>query len=85
MVVAVGLTLVEPVAEVEVKVPGVIVMDVAPDAAQVSMLPAPEAMLAGLAPNEVIAGTLCFPVVLEELTEPQPASARETPIETTNA
>lgn len=49
----VGLTVVEPLAAVEVKVPGVMEMLVAPVAAQVSVL-LPELMLAGVAVNEVI-------------------------------
>jgi hypothetical protein len=54
--VAVGLTLVEPVAEVEVKVPGVIATLVAPVVAQLSVLLEPELIAAGLAVKEVIAG-----------------------------
>jgi hypothetical protein len=56
MVVAVGLTLVEPLADVEVKVPGEMAMPVAPVVAQLSELAVPEFMLVGAAVKEVIAG-----------------------------
>ena len=60
MVVAVGLTLVEPLAAVEVNVPGVIPILVAPLVAQLNLLIAPEVILEGLAVKELIVG---FPVV----------------------
>ena len=56
--VAVGLTLVEPLADVDVKVPGVIAMLVAPLVAQLSVLLVPEFMLVGLAVKELIVGLL---------------------------
>jgi hypothetical protein len=56
VVVAVGLTLVEPLAEVEVKVPGVMAIFVAPVVAQLSVLLDPEVMLVGFALNELIVG-----------------------------
>jgi hypothetical protein len=56
VVVAVGLTVVDPFAEVEVKVPGVMEMLVAPVVAQLSVLLEPEAMLVGLAVKEAIFG-----------------------------
>ena len=56
MVVDVGLTLVEPPAELDVKLPGVMAIVVAPLADQVTVLLAPELMLVGLAENEVIEG-----------------------------
>lgn len=56
MVVAVGLTLIELLADVDVNVPGVMAMLVAPAVAQLSMLLAPEVMLVGLAANELITG-----------------------------
>jgi hypothetical protein len=56
VVVAVGLTLVEPLADVEVNVPGVMAMLVAPVVAQLSVLLAPELMLVGFAVKDVIAG-----------------------------
>ena len=71
MVVAVGLTLVEPLADVDVNVPGVIAILVAPVVAQFSVLLEPEAMLVGLAVNELIVGAEPFP---GELPEPQPAT-----------
>lgn len=58
MVVAVGLTLVEPLADVDVNVPGVMAMLVAPVVAQVSVLLEPEVMLVGLAVKELIVGPL---------------------------
>ena len=54
--VAVGLRVVEPLAAVDVKVPGVMAMDVAPVAFQESVEDWPEAMEAGLALNDVMAG-----------------------------
>ena len=56
-----GLTLVEPLAKVDVNVPGVIAMLVAPVVAQLSVLLAPELMLVGLALKDVIAGAEPFP------------------------
>ena len=58
MVVAVGLTLVEPLADVDVNVPGVMAMLVAPLVAQLNVLLEPEVMLAGLAVKELIVGPL---------------------------
>jgi len=71
VVVAVGLTLVEPLADVDVNVPGVMAILVAPVVAQLSVLLEPEAMLVGLAVKEVIVGAEPFP---GELPEPQPAT-----------
>lgn len=73
MVVAVGLTLVEPVAEDEVKVPGVMAMEVAPEVDQFSVLLEPELMLVGAAVKELIVGLVGFAVtvtVVVEVTEP---------------
>jgi hypothetical protein len=56
VVVAVGLTLVEPLADVEVNVPGVMAILVAPVVAQLNVLLEPEAMLAGLAVKLVMVG-----------------------------
>lgn len=61
MVVVVGLTLVEPAAEVDVKFPGVMEMLVAPIVAQLSVLLAPEFMVVGFAAKDVIVGTDPFP------------------------
>ena len=55
---AVGCTLVEPLADVEVNVPGVMAILAAPVVAQLSVLLAPEAMLVGLAVNEPTVGLL---------------------------
>jgi len=60
VVVTVGLTLVEPLAAVEVNVPGVIPILVAPLVAQLNLLIAPDVILEGLAVKELIVG---FPVV----------------------
>jgi hypothetical protein len=56
VVVAVGLTLVEPLAAVDVNVPGAIPILVAPVVDQFSVLLEPDCMLAGLAVKEVIVG-----------------------------
>ena len=56
MVVAVGLTLVEPLADVDVNVPGVMAMLVAPIVTQFSVLLEPEVMLVGLAVKELMLG-----------------------------
>jgi hypothetical protein len=58
VVVAVGLTLVEPVAEMEVKDPGEMAIVVAPDVVQLRVLLDPELMLIGLAVKELIVGLL---------------------------
>jgi len=75
VVVVVGLTFVEPLADVEVNVPGVMAMLVAPVAAQLSVLLAPEFMLVGFAVKDVIAGTEPFPDgEFDEYPEAQPES-----------
>ena len=53
-----GLTLVEPLADVDVKVPGVMAMLVAPVVVQLSVLLEPELILVGLAVNELMVGSL---------------------------
>ena len=53
-----GLTFVEPLAEVDVNVPGVMAIEVAPVVDQLKELLDPELMLVGLAENELIAGAL---------------------------
>jgi hypothetical protein len=58
VVVAVGLTLVEPLADVEVNVPGVMAILLAPVVAQLSVLLEPEVILEGLAVKELISGLL---------------------------
>jgi hypothetical protein len=73
VVVAVGLTLVEPVAEDEVKVPGVMAMEVAPEADQFRVLLEPELMLVGAAVKALIVGLAGLAVtvtVAVEVTEP---------------
>jgi hypothetical protein len=66
--------LVEPLAEVDVNVPGVIAILVAPAAAQLSVLLVPEFMLVGFAVKDVIVGTEPFPEdELNELADEQPA------------
>jgi hypothetical protein len=56
VVVEVGLTPVEPLAELEAKLPGVMAIDVAPVVDQLSVLLDPEFMLVGFAVKDVIAG-----------------------------
>ena len=53
-----GPTVVEPLADAEVKLPGVIEMLVAPDVDQLKVLLEPEAMLVGFAVKELIDGLL---------------------------
>jgi hypothetical protein len=60
VVVAVGLTLVEPLADVDVNVPGVMARLVAPVVAQLNVLLEPEVILEGLAVKEPMVG---LPVV----------------------
>ena len=69
--VAAGLTVVEPLAEEEVNVPGVMAIVVAPVVLQFSVVSAPLAILVGLAVKEVTAGR---EVVVEVFpgVEPQP-------------
>ena len=75
MVVAVGLTLVEPLANVDVNVPGVMAILVAPAVAQLSVLLVPEFMLVGVAVKEVIAGPESVPEnEFDCIAELQPAS-----------
>jgi len=74
VVVTVGFIVVEPLTDVEVKVPGMMAILVAPAAAQLSVLLVPAFMLVGFAVNEVIVGTEPFPEdELDELV-PQPSS-----------
>jgi hypothetical protein len=73
VVVVVGLTVVEPLAEVDVNVPGVIAILVAPLVDQLSVLLEPEVIVEGLGVKELIVGTLpAFTVtVCDEVTEPE--------------
>ena len=50
--------MVEPLADVEVKVPGVMAIEVAPVVDQLRELLEPELILVGLAVNELIVGAL---------------------------
>jgi hypothetical protein len=75
VVVAVGLTVVEPVADEEVKEPGVIAILVAPLVDQLSVLLEPELMLVGLAAKELMVGLVELVVftvtVTVEVVEPE--------------
>lgn len=51
-----GFTVVEPVADVEVKPPGAMAMLVAPVVTQVSVTAEPDSTLLGLAVNELMDG-----------------------------
>jgi hypothetical protein len=71
--------LVEPLAEVDVNVPGVMAILVAPAAAQLSVLLVPEFMLVGFATKELTVGTEPFPEdEFDELAEAQPARPTQT-------
>jgi hypothetical protein len=74
VVVAVGLTAVEPLAEVDAKVPGVMATLVAPVVAQLSVLLDPKATLVGLAVNELIAGLPTVVTVTVSLDVVEPAA-----------
>jgi hypothetical protein len=58
VVVAVGLTLVEPLADIDVKLPGATVMLVAPVVVQLSMLLEPVVILGGFAVKELMTGLI---------------------------
>ena len=72
VVVADGLNDVEPVAEVDAKLPGVMVTLVAPEVAQLSVVLPPAAMLAGLAEKDVIVGAEVCVTVSFDVAFPQP-------------
>ena len=74
MVAAVGLTLVEPLAEVEVKVPGVMAILVAPVVAQLRVLLEPEVMLAEFAVNELMVGLFAVATVTVSVDMVEPAA-----------
>jgi len=74
VVVAVGFIVVEPLADAEVKVPGVMAILVAPAAAQLSVLLVPAFMLVGFAVKEVIVGIEPFPEDEFDELVPQPSS-----------
>ena len=67
----------EPLAEVEVNVPGVMAIFVAPDVAQVRVLLDPDAMLSGFAVKELIVGLpAAFTVtVAVDVVEPEELAA----------
>ena len=74
MVVAVGLTLVDPVAEVEVKFPGVMAIVVAPVVAHSSVLLEPTVMPVGLAVKELMVGLLSLVTVTVRVDVVDPAA-----------
>ena len=74
MVVAVGLTLVEPLAEVEVNVPGVMASLLAPVVTQLSVLLEPEVIREGLAVKELISGLLAVFTVTVSVDVVEPAA-----------
>ena len=74
MIVAVGLTLVEPLANADVNVPGVMAILVAPVVAKLSVLLAPELMLVGLAVNELMVGLAAAVTVTVSLDVVEPAA-----------
>jgi len=74
VVVAVGLTLVEPLADVDVNVPGVMARPVVPVVAQLSVLLEPEVILVGLAVKELITGLLTVFTVTVSIDVVEPAA-----------
>jgi flagellar biosynthesis protein FliR len=72
--VADGLTLVDPLADVEVNVPGVMARLVAPVVAQLSVLLEPEVIFVGLAVNELITGLLAAFTVTVSIEVVEPAA-----------
>lgn len=75
MVVAVGLTIVEPLADVDVNDPGVMETLVAPRVPQLSWLLPPELIVVGLAVKEPIVGAAALAgAAIDGVVEPQPAS-----------
>ena len=72
--VAVGLTLVEPLANVDEKVPGVMAIALAPVVDQLSVLAAPEEILAGLAVKETMIGLFVDVTVTVTVDVAEPAA-----------
>jgi hypothetical protein len=70
VVVAVGLTLVEPLPDVEVNVPGEMATLVAPRVDQFSVVPEPHLIIVGLAVKAAIVGGVITVTVCVEVTEP---------------
>ena len=69
-----GLTLVEPLANVDVKVPGVMAIALAPVVDQLSVLAAPEVILAGLAVKETMIGLFVDVTVTVTVDVAEPAA-----------
>ena len=74
MVVAVGLRLVEPLADVEVNVPGVMASLLVPVVTQLSVLLEPEVIPVGLAVKELITGLLAEFTVTVSVDVAEPAA-----------
>jgi hypothetical protein len=74
VVVAVGLTPVEPLADEDTNVPGVIAMLVASVVTQLNVVLAPALIPVGLATKEVIVGADCALFPEDKLEDPQPVS-----------
>jgi len=74
VVVAVGLTLVEPLADVEVNVPGVMASLLVPVVTQLSVLLEPEVIREGLAVKELISGLLAVFTVTVSVDVVEPAA-----------
>lgn len=72
--VAVGLRLVEPLSELDVNVPGVMAMLVAPLVVQLSVLLEPDVMLVGLAEKEPMVGLLGVLTVIVSVEVVEPAA-----------
>jgi hypothetical protein len=74
VVVAVGLTLVEPLANVDVNVPGVMAILVAPVVPQLSVLLEPEVILVAFAVNELMVGLFAVVTVTVSVDAVEPAA-----------
>ena len=74
MVVAVGLTLVEPLADVDVNVPGVMAILVAAVVAQLSVLLVPEVIVVGRAVKTLMVGLLAAFTVTVRVDVAEPAA-----------
>lgn len=72
MVVASGLTLTDPVAEVDARFPGAMFSVVAPEVVQLSALIPPSEMLVGLAVNELIVGSVGWVTVTTSVAVAEP-------------
>lgn len=74
VVVVVGFTPVDPLADVDVNVPGVMAMLAAPEVTQLSVLFAPELTVAGLAVNELMVGAVGALTVTSVVAVTEPAA-----------